>query len=215
MNFKKNPSTDFEEIEKLTEQDAQEVAEVLREGIDHHDYLYYVKNQPEISDAVYDRLFQRLVELEEAFPELRSETISTPEFLAVRGEVFMPKEGFQQLNQRRVEQGEEPFANPRNAAAGIMRQLDPKQVADKPLDIVFYDVLKIEDGNLSSHWQALKSFPGWGLKTVKLNKKCSSFQEIKAYREDLAAKRANLEYVLDGIVVKVDDYRQREEKTSS
>ena len=67
-----------------------------------------------------------------------------PSFLAVRGEVFMTKDGFQQLNRERIEKGEEAFANPRNAAAGTIRQLDPKNVADKPLNLVFYQVLQIE-----------------------------------------------------------------------
>ena len=63
-----------------------------------------------------------------------------PAFLAVRGEVFMPKSSFQEMNKERIERGEEPFANPRNAAAGTMRQLDSKRVADKPLDIIFYEI---------------------------------------------------------------------------
>ncbi|MFP3870923.1 MAG: helix-hairpin-helix domain-containing protein [Syntrophobacteria bacterium] len=210
--------------------------EALREGIDHHDYLYYVKNKPEISDAVYDRLFHRLQQLEQAFPQLQSDTSPTrrvgaepvdelkkvrhtemmlslnaaleareveefddfirrnigdakvvyvvepkfdglsvevvyengefrygatrgngevgediseniktirtlplrlqknggaPSFLAVRGEIFMSKKGFQEVNKERVERGREPFANPRNAAAGIMRQLELEGFAEK------------------------------------------------------------------------------------
>ena len=65
-----------------------------------------------------------------------------PSILAVRAEVFMRKGDFQKLNKDRIERGEEPFANPRNAAAGIMRQLDSKKVADKPMDIVFYEILR-------------------------------------------------------------------------
>ena len=64
---------------------------------------------------------------------------NVPESLAVRGEVFMPKQGFHECNRHRLENGQEPFANPRNAAAGIMRQLDSRNVADKPLDIIFYE----------------------------------------------------------------------------
>lgn len=71
----------------------------------------------------------------------------------------MKKDGFQKLNKERIEQGKEPFANPRNAAAGMMRQLDPKKVAGKPFGIFFYDILKIEGYELSSHWKTLQQFP--------------------------------------------------------
>lgn len=77
MDFKKNPSTDFRDVKDLDKQEARKEVEALREGIDHHDYLYYVKNRPEISDTVYDRLFRRLQELEEAFPELQSDNSPT------------------------------------------------------------------------------------------------------------------------------------------
>ncbi|HKL25959.1 MAG TPA: hypothetical protein VJ910_07010, partial [Desulfuromonadales bacterium] len=72
MDFKKNPSTDFEEIDNLSEEEATEEVEALREGIEYHNYRYYVKNQPVISDATYDRLFKRLQELEDAFPDLQT-----------------------------------------------------------------------------------------------------------------------------------------------
>ena len=72
MDFKKNPTTDFKETGKLDKEEAEKEIEALREGIEYHNYLYYVKNQPVISDATYDRLFRRLQELEEAFPQLQS-----------------------------------------------------------------------------------------------------------------------------------------------
>jgi DNA ligase (NAD+) len=226
MDFKKDPPTNFKDTEDLTQKEARKETESLREGIDYHDYLYYVKNRPEIADAVYDKLFKRLEKLESAFPELQSDnsptrrvgappedrlkkiihrapmlslnaalekkeaenfckfvkkntngapvnyvlepkfdglsvelvyengrlkfgatrgdgetgedisknlmTIHTvplrlqgqnslPSAIAVRGEVFMTKDGFQKLNKIRIKKGREPFANPRNAAAGIMR----------------------------------------------------------------------------------------------
>lgn len=77
MDFKKNPDTRFRDTEDLSEKEARTEAEALREGIEYHDYLYYVKSEPEISDAVYDKLFRRLQELEETFPDLRSETSPT------------------------------------------------------------------------------------------------------------------------------------------
>ena len=72
MDFKKNPKTKFKDVEKLSEEEARREIEALREGIEYHNYLYYVKNRPQISDAVYDKLFKRLHELEEAFPTLQS-----------------------------------------------------------------------------------------------------------------------------------------------
>jgi DNA ligase (NAD+) len=77
MDFKKNPKTNFKDLDKLSEAEAQGEIEALRVGIDYHDYLYYVKNEPEISDAVYDRLFERLQKLEEEFPKYQSKTSPT------------------------------------------------------------------------------------------------------------------------------------------
>jgi DNA ligase (NAD+) len=133
-----------------------------------------------------------------------------PDFLSVRGEVFMPKQGFHQLNQERLEHGDEPFANPRNAAAGTMRHLDPKKVADKPLDIFFYDILYVENGTFATHWEVLEKFPKWGLKTDPHNKRCSSFEEIADYHRKLSDQRDDFEYEIDGIVLKVDEYAFRE-----
>jgi DNA ligase (NAD+) len=121
----------------------------------------------------------------------------------------MSKKGFQQTNKERIEKGEEPFANPRNAAAGTVRQLDSKKVADKPLDIFFYDILKMEGNGFSSHWEALKQFSRWGLATDPHSKKHSDFEGIKEYRDRLAEERDDLDYDIDGIVIKLDDYELR------
>jgi DNA ligase (NAD+) len=314
MDYKKKPHTDFKNIDDLTLKEARKEVEALREGIDYHDYRYYVKNRPKISDAVYDKLFQRLEKLEKAFPELRTDNSPTrrvgappedrlkkiqhrvpmlslnaalnqkkaedfcafvkrqtngegvsyvlePKFdglsvelvyekgrlqygatrgdgqtgedisknlmtiktiplrlqetknsatlLSVRGEVFMPKDGFQQLNKARVERGQEPFANPRNAAAGIMRQLDSKKVADKPLDVIFYDILEVEGRRLSCHWDALQQLSEWGLKTDSHSKRCAAFNEIQKFREKLKQERDRLDYEIDGLVIKVNEYEHR------
>ncbi len=310
MDFKKNPKADFGDVEELGKKEAKEEIKALREGIDYHDYLYYVKNQPEISDALYDKLFHRLQELEEAFPDLQSENSPTqrvgaepvdelkkvehtapmlslnaaleekeldefhrfikksaerekieyvmepkfdglsveivyedgrfrygatrgngttgedvsrnlrtirsvplhlqekekiPSLLAVRGEVLMSRQGFQRLNKERIEKGKEPFANPRNAAAGTMRQLDSTHVADRPLEIFFYDILKIEGMSVDSHWKGLSLFSAWGLKTSSLNKKTSSSETIKNYHRKLSEQRGDLDYEIDGLVIKLDD----------
>jgi DNA ligase (NAD+) len=315
LNFKKTPPENFKDIDKMDKKEVRREVDALREDIQYHDYQYYVKNRPNISDALYDKHFHRLQELEQNFPELQSDqsptqrvgaqpvsklhkvehtapmlslnaalerkeiknfydfivrnldgkntlfmlehkfdgfsvelvyekgafkygatrgdgevgeaitqnlkTIDaiplhlrrgkdTPAFLSVRGEVFMPKRGFHQLNKRRIENGEEPFANARNAAAGTMRQLDPKNVADKPLDILFYEIMHIDDNKPTSHWETLKRFSQWGLKTDSHNEKCSSFKDIRTYYERVSRERDDLEYDIDGIVIKLDSYEQRE-----
>ncbi len=316
MDFKKNPRTDFRDIAKLSKEQARREIGALREGIEYHDYLYYVKDQPAISDETYDKLFRRLQELEQAFPEFASadsptqrvagqpaarlekvrhtasmlslnsvysekdvedfvrrvrreagserleytaepkfdglsveivyekgtfvrgttrgdgetgEDISQnikvlravplhlrngkqdiPPFLAVRGEVFMRKDEFQKLNKARLEKGEEPFANPRNAAAGTVRQLDPGKVAATALDIVFYDILEIRGRSFASDWEMLQRFPKWGLRTDPHNRKCSSLEQIGQYHAAMSQERDKLDYEIDGVVIKLDNYALRE-----
>lgn len=314
MDYKHHPKTDFKAIDKLSKKEARQEIDALREGIDYHDYLYYVKNDPKISDHVYDRLFGRLQELEEAYPDLQvknsptrrvgaapldslnkrkhtrlmlslngvldekdvrqfldfvrknvserkvqfvlepkfdglsvevvyekgvfkygitrgdgeqgeevSENIRTirsiplrlqgdpPSFLSVRGEIFMPKNDFHQINKSRIERNDQPFANPRNAAAGIMRQLDPRKVADKPLDIFFYEVLKIDNTQVDSHGEMLQTLSTWGLKVNEQFKKCADLSDIQTYHEKLLDERDNYDYDIDGVVIKVDEYELREE----
>lgn len=315
MDFRKNPKTDFRDVDELSEKEARKEVEALREGIDYHDRRYYVQNDPVISDAVYDKLFARLQELEDAFPDLRSESSPTrrvgappaeelervehtapmlslnaaleekevrdyfdfvrrksgkkeldwilepkfdgasvevvykkgefrsgatrgdgrtgedvtanlatvrtlplrlggknpPDFLAVRGEVFLPKEAFQELNRQRVENGEDPFANPRNACAGTLRRLESKIVARWPLDIFFYEILVIEGGQFDSHWDELKAFEKWDLKTDPHNRKASSLEEIADFREKIGEERDEMAYEIDGVVVKLDDLSLRRE----
>jgi DNA ligase (NAD+) len=316
MDFKKDPNTEFRAIEDLGEEQAAEEARALREGIRHHDYLYYVKNRPAISDAVYDKLFRRLEALEQAYPQLRSEDSPTlrvgaqpvgelskvrhtspmlslesvrvpeaveafvgrlrersaeepvlslePKFdglsvelvfeagrfvggstrgngetgedithnlrtiaalplklrdpgaaparLALRAEVFMSKSGFLALNRERVQRGEEPFANPRNAAAGLMRQLDPRKAAGRPLNLFCYELLDLEgEAPPASHRSLLSRFAEWGLKTCPLNRQAESFQDVQVYHDELAEQRDGLDYEIDGIVVKLDDRKLREQ----
>lgn len=309
MDFKRQPDTSFRPPGELSEDQAREQADALREAIRHHDYLYYVKNAPEISDATYDALFRRLQELEESFPDLRSEDSPTqrvgaepvdalekvehaapllsleavleadeaqafvrrvteradgtprldlePKFdgfsvelvyldgrlktgstrgngeqgeditrnlrtvrtlplklraegdppgrLAVRGEVFLPRDAFTAVNKDRVERGEEPFANPRNAAAGMMRQLDSRKLAGIPFDLFFYQMLEIEGAAPTTHKGILERFADWGLKTCPLNETGEGFEAVRDYHQRLAARRDDLDYEIDGIVVEVDD----------
>lgn len=300
----------------MSKKDAGKEIEQLREAIEHHDYLYYIKNKPAISDNKYDQLFRRLLDLEDHFPAFESDVSPTkkvgappvdqlgkrkhtapllslhssddekevnnfietvrgkahsnktdfvlepkfdglsvevvykngnfshaatrgdgetgedisenvktinslplklqsngdfPGFLAVRGEIYMNKDDFQQLNKGRIERNQEPFANARNAAAGIVRQLDSKKVADKPLDIFFYELLVDEDNHFDSHWKMLQKFSVWGLKTNPECRKSRKFDEIRDYYHDIGEKREALPYEVDGIVIKLDDRKLRSE----
>lgn len=317
MDFKNRPENGwpFEAIDDMDREAAGEEVEALREGIAYHAERYYVRNQPVISDALYDRLFKRLLDLEAAFPELRSENSPTqrvgaepvdklvkvdhaapmlslnaaleqeafedfhdfvrrrtgqkrvtyvlepkfdgfsveavyrqgefdhgatrgngetgedisrnlraigslplrvqgkdgvPGFLSVRGEVLMNKSGFQDLNRERIEDGREPFANPRNAAAGTMRQLDPKKVVGRPLDIIFYDILAVEGVAFDTHWETIEALRDWGLETHPDNRRVSTVEEVISYHRELADKRDDLDHEIDGIVVKLDRFDLRE-----
>jgi DNA ligase (NAD+) len=146
-----------------------------------------------------------------ALPLRLREKGGPPSFLAVRGEVIMPRDGFQELNRSRVERGEDAFANPRNAAAGIVRQLDPSKVADKPLTIFFYEVLQQEGADLMGHWDTLKRFEEWGLKTSDYNRRGSILDDLEGFHSRMSESREDLEFEIDGVVIKLDDYRSREE----
>lgn len=315
MDFKKNPGTQFKDIDDLDQGEAAEEAAALREGISYHDHLYYVKDSPKISDAQYDRLLKRLEELEDAYPKLKTDdsptqrvgaepvsklekvehrapllslqatlenedvkhfldrvrdkadsrsvqlmlepkfdglsveviyhdgkfeqgstrgngrvgedishnlkTIRTlplslrerdhlPGSLAVRGEIYMPLDGFTELNKKRVERGQEPFANPRNAAAGLMRQYESRNVAGKPLAIFFYEILSADGDIPDSHRRVLEQLRDWGLRTAPLNETATNLEDIGKYHAKLAERRDSLDYEIDGIVIKVDDYQLRD-----
>jgi len=285
--------------------------EKLREEIEYHNYLYYVLDQPEISDAQYDRLMRELEKLEEQFPELRSlnsptqrvgappleafeivrhtlpmlslanafdeteardfdkrvkkflgssedityvaepkldglavelvyergqfvvgstrgdgvngenitqnlRTIKTiplqlirkeipaPERLEVRGEVIIQLKKFKELNRKREEMGEPPFANPRNAAAGSVRQLDSKITAARPLEIYCYGLGEVTGRTFKTHSEILQTFPKWGLRTNPHIQRCQDIDEVLEYYHKMNEKRETLPYEIDGIVIKVD-----------
>jgi DNA ligase (NAD+) len=318
--YVEDPSTDFEPVEQLSEEEAAEQVELLREAIRHHDYRYYVENDPVIADRTYDALFTRLQELEVAF-DLRTDDSPTrrvggepldeletvehvapmlsidssgeaedvrefdervqreasearrasgkssgeprdggltyvcepkfdglsvevvyedgeyvraatrgdgyegddvtenvrtiasvphrlrgdyPDRLVLRGEVHIPESAFQQLNRERVERGEDPFANPRNAAAGTLRQLDPSVTAGRPLDCFFFDVLD-STYDFETHWQQHETIPEWGLKVNDRSERTDDIEAVIEYRNRLMDDRPDLDYEIDGVVIKVDD----------
>ena len=299
----------------ISKEEAKKRIEWLRKEIRRHDYLYYVLNKPEISDAEYDKLMRELQELEEMYPdlitpdsptqrvgappakefktvthlkpmlsldnafkeeemrkfderirrELGKEKISyvaepkldglsvelvyengifvrgstrgdgingedvtenlktiravplrlreangVPSRLAVRGEVIMHIKDFEELNKKLIERGEEPLANPRNAAAGSLRRLDPKETAERPLDIFFYEIMVAEGVKIETQWDALHYLREWGLKTNPLIRKCEGIDEVIEFYKEMVEKREDLSYEIDGIVVKVNDLADQE-----
>ena len=288
----------------------------LRKQIDHHNYRYYVLDDPEVSDAEYDRLMQELKALEAQYPDLitpdsptqrvgavpvgeleevvhttpmlsldnafgeddliafdrrvreRLETEeeieyaaepkldglavsfryekgrlvlaatrgdgthgenvthnvrtikavpielrgSPPELLEVRGEVFMPIAGFKAMNERALARGEKTFVNPRNAAAGSLRQLDPRLAATRPFDVFFYGVGETRGWKLPArHTEALAQLREWGLKISPLTQTVKGAAGCLAYYRDIGARRASLPYEIDGVVYKVNRYVQQRE----
>ncbi len=131
--------------------------------------------------------------------------------MEVRGEAFMPRRSFEALNKAKEENGEEPFANPRNAAAGSLRQLDPRLAAKRNLDIFVYGIADTGDTGVVSHSQGLDYLDSLGFKTNKERKKCANIEEVIEYVESWTDKRPNLSYDIDGIVIKVDSLEQQEQ----
>jgi len=139
---------------------------------------------------------------------------AAPDFLAVRGEVYMPRSAFQALNERRIERGEDPFANPRNAAAGTVRLLDPETVAGRPLEAFFYDVIDTS-ADLDAQTEAFDLLRDLGF---RVNDETTVVEDVDAvvdYRDRLMAERDDLEYEIDGVVAKVVDFDAREELGST
>jgi DNA ligase (NAD+) len=131
--------------------------------------------------------------------------------LEVRGEAYMPKRSFEALNKAKDERGEEPFANPRNAAAGSLRQLDPKIAASRNLDVFLYGIGDIGESGVVSHSAGLDYLDQLGFKTNKERRKCTNIEEVIHYVNSWVEKRPNLSYEIDGIVIKVDSLQQQEE----
>lgn len=283
----------------------------LRQQIEKHNYQYYVLDNPILSDAEYDRLFRRLLELEKKYPDfassdsptqkvgappldkfgtvrhsvpmlslnnannreemkefeeriqrflksagpieylvepkidgvavelvyeqgrftvgstrgdgingeditvnlktirsipltLRTEKRGIPRRLAVRGEVFLPREAFVKLNQERDEEGQPVFANPRNAAAGSLKQLDSAITAKRPLDIFCHGMGEIQGIRFTNQGEFLQTLKEWGLKPVPFAHICHSLDEIFAIHEEMEGKREELSHEIDGLVIKVN-----------
>lgn len=144
----------------------------------------------------------------ETFPETqlpRTLGPGAPRVIEIRGEVYMTKADFLALNRRQEEAGEKPFANPRNAAAGSLRQLDPGITASRPLSLFAYAMGDASAPPAPSHWEYLETLRAWGFVVNPLIRRCDGVAGLLAAYEDLGARRAQLAYDIDGIVYKVDD----------
>jgi DNA ligase (NAD+) len=299
--------------------DVRAQVERLRETINRHNYLYYVLDAPEITDAEYDELMRRLEALEREHPELVTPDSPTqrvgaapsekfasvrhrrpmlslsnvmsaeemrefdqrvrrmlklsgdveyvaevkfdglavelvyengvlvvgstrgdgvngedvtanirtiksvplrlidsgrgpvPSLLEVRGEVILPRKAFARLNEERIESGEAPFANPRNAAAGSLRQLDPRVTSRRPLDIFCHSPGVIEGAHFATQWDFLEGIKALGLKVNPLSRLCSSVDMVLDYWQELSELRHELDYDADGIVAKVNSFALQEQ----
>ena len=302
----------------VTTREAERRLRELRAKIRHHDYLYHVKDAPELADSAYDALYRELKAIEDAHPELVTPDSPTqrvggqgafdrfpsvrhaapmlsldsdtdepglrrfdervrkglgqqdvryvlepkldgasvelvyeggtlvraatrgdgvtgegitdnvrtipnvplrlrgthphshlPAFLAVRGEVIMHLSDFDRLNASLLDEGKEPFANPRNAAAGALRQLDPTVTALRPLDIYVYDILDVRGTTILTQTQALESIRRWGFPVNDLVSAAEDVAGILAYHQRLLDDRDDLDFEIDGIVIKLDDLAVR------
>ena len=293
----------FASADSLSEAEAREQADALREAIRYHDHRYYVEAAPVIGDRVYDTLFDRLQTLEAAFDidasdsptrrvggepvdsfdtvehvapmlsidssgeesEVREfadrverevgpqqfvcepkfdgvsievvyedgvyeravtrgdgeegddvtrnvRTVASiperlrgdyPDFLAVRGELYMPREAFTAYNRERMERGDDAFANPRNATAGTIRQQDPAVVAERPLDCFFFETL--DGAAFDTAWERHTTLPEWGLPVNDEVRRVDDIDGAIQYRDALLDRRDDLDYEIDGTVIKVDD----------
>lgn len=141
---------------------------------------------------------------------LREEERPAPRLLSVRGEVMMYLSDFEAFNARLVESGQEPYASPRNSAAGSIRQLDPRITASRRLDVLVYDILAVEGADFATDHDGVDAIRQWGFKVPERMASADTVEEILAYHAAFHADRDRLDYEIDGVVVKLDDLAARE-----
>ena len=141
---------------------------------------------------------------------LQSRQLPPPDLLEVRGEVYMDLGEFTKLNDERLAKGESAFANPRNAAAGSLRQLDPGITASRPLKIYCYGIGQVQGRSFKSHWEILQGLKAWGLRVNPLIERRQGIEAAIEYHRDLEHQRHGLPYEIDGAVIKVDDLALQE-----
>ncbi|KPK78754.1 MAG: aromatic ring-opening dioxygenase LigA [candidate division Zixibacteria bacterium SM23_73] len=136
--------------------------------------------------------------------------ISNPEEIEVRGEIYLPFESFEKINREREKKDEPLFANPRNAAAGSLRTLDPREVASRRLDLFLYYIF-IKDDEMPTQWENLKTLQDLGFKTNPITYHCANLDEVISFYDEWQEKRERLDYDVDGVVVKVNSTEQRKQ----
>jgi DNA ligase (NAD+) len=142
---------------------------------------------------------------------LSPEGVSVPNRLVARGEIYMRKDEFKELNRRQADAGERQFANPRNAAAGSVRQLNPNVTARRPLHLFFYELAQSDGRDFETQWEVLQTLPKWGLKVnTNRTRLCSGVAETLYYHADMAEVRDDLPYEIDGVVYKVNRLADQE-----
>jgi len=134
-----------------------------------------------------------------------------PAHLAVRGEVYMRLDDFHALNRRMTERGDDAFANPRNAAAGSLRQLNSGITAERPLVVTCYEIMAMDKPPPPSHWDELDSLASWGFPVPTLRRRCGTIEDVLAFHRETEQQRDNLPYEIDGVVVKVDQRSWQEQ----
>lgn len=135
---------------------------------------------------------------------------NAPEFLEVRGEVYMPRNSFLELVEHQENNGEQPFKNPRNAASGSLRQKDPKITAERKLDIFIFNIQQCTGRDFNTHTESLDWLKSKGFRTVPSYKKCTEINEIITEIECIGNERTNFSFDIDGVVMKVNSLSQRD-----
>lgn len=133
-----------------------------------------------------------------------------PDDFEIRGEVFMHLKAFERLNDERIENGEPPYANPRNFASGTIKLQDSTEVAKRPLDSFMY-FLYTERQLFKTHWESLQAVKSWGFPVNNESRLCTDIQEVLGFISEWESKRFQLSYDIDGIVIKVNNYSQQQE----
>jgi len=142
---------------------------------------------------------------------LRDDERAVPSRLVVRGEAYMRTDEFNAFNQQRLDEGKDPFANPRNAAAGSLRQLDPNVTARRPMHVYFYEIAPGAERGFDTHAEALAALPEWGLRVCDAHiRRCDGIDEALDHHAALADERDDLPYEIDGVVIKVNDFSAHE-----
>ncbi|MFZ5515298.1 MAG: NAD-dependent DNA ligase LigA [Candidatus Zhuqueibacterota bacterium] len=158
-----------------------------------------------------ENITQNLKTIKSVPLQLLKNAIPVPQRLELRGEVIIGNQDFKKLNKEREQSGEPIFANPRNAAAGSLRQLDPKITASRPLDIFFHGVGQVTGIEFATHLQFLETIRQWGLKVSPIRRLCRSLDELFQFYAELMEQRDHLPYEIDGMVIKVNRFALREE----